>query len=311
MPADHAALLARAERALAGNSPVEAVRKVRSIIGPLNIPDSEAEAQSALEALRNGEAPTPQQLTALEIVVRLLRPVVLLRNGQLDDLPETTNRDLRPVELKDAWSKFQTIAKQYVGSVGRIEDARSRHVGTGFVVGAGLVATNRHVLAVLSSGAEVLAPGAGRIVFKQEYLATNSAADIAALVEVVAIHPVKDIVILRADTAARMPVAFVDGVPTAGANIVTIGFPGKDEANNPLFLTSVFDGKFGVKSAALGEVLDGTAASDIFHDCSTTQGNYGSPVFVVSTGQVTGIHRSGYFMYRNEAVSSAEIRALL
>lgn len=311
MPLDHAALLARAERALAGNSPVEAVRKVRAIIGPSIIPDSEAEAQRALEALRNGVAPTPQQLTALEVVVRLLRPVVLLQRGQLEDLPETADKDLRSAELKDAWSRFQNVARQLVGSVGRIEDGRNRHVGTGFVVGTGLVATNRHVLAVLSSGSDVIAPGAGRIVFKQEFPEANSAADVAALVEVAAIHPTKDIVVLRADTAGRTPVSFSDDVPPAGDNIVTIGFPGKDEANNPLFLAAVFDGKFGWKSAALGEVLDGTAASDIFHDCSTTQGNSGSPVFALATGKVTGIHRSGYFMFRNEAVSSAEIRALL
>jgi hypothetical protein len=311
MAAAHTALLARAERALAGQSPVDAVKKVRAIVGPLNIPDSEAEAQRALEALRDGNTPTPQQLAALEVVVRLLRPVVLLQNGQLADLPETDNRDLRPPELKDAWSTFQTVARPYVGSIGRIEDGRNRHVGTGFVVGAGLVATNRHVLAVLSSGSDAIGPGAGRIVFRQEYLGENSAADIAALVEVVAIHPSKDIVVLRADTAARTPVSFADDVPPEGGNVVTIGFPGKDEFNNPLFLAAVFDGKFGVKRAALGEVLDGTAAADIFHDCSTTQGNSGSPVFTLATGKVAGIHRSGYFMYRNEAVTAAEIRTLL
>lgn len=305
------ALLERARRALGANSPAEAVRKVRAIIGPRNIPNSELEAQHALEALQNGEIPTPQQLAALEIVVRLLRPVVLSINGALEDLPETENRDLRPPELKDAWSAFRITARQFVPSIGRIEDSQNRHVGTGFVVGAGLIATNRHVLAVLSSGSEALLSGATRIVFKQELGSSNAAADIAPIAEVVGVHPTKDIAILRADTGGRHPVTFADALPAAGANIATIGFPGKDEYNNPLFLTSVFDGKFGVKSAALGEILDGTAGTDIFHDCSTTQGNSGSPVFVVSTGQVAGIHRSGYFMYRNEAVSSAEIRTLI
>ena len=308
--ANYVKLLARAERALGRNSPVEAVSKVRSIIGPRNIPDSEAQAQRALEILRNGEVPTPQQLTALEIVVRLLRPVVLVRNGQIGDLPETTNQDLRSPELKDAWSVFQTITKQSVGSIGRIEDGGGRHVGTGFVVGEGRVATNRHVLAALSCGSDVLVPGGARIVFKQEYIETNSPVDVAALTEVVAVHPVKDVAILCAETGGRRPILFSDKVLPEGTNVVAIGFPGKDEINNPLFLTSVFGGKFGVKSAALGEVLDGSADSDIFHDCSTTQGNSGSPVFVLATGQVSGIHRSGYFMYRNEAVSSAEIRTL-
>ena len=55
----------------------DAVAKVRAIIGPANIPDSEPLAQSALDKLHNGDSPSAEELTALEIVVRLLRPVVL------------------------------------------------------------------------------------------------------------------------------------------------------------------------------------------------------------------------------------------
>ncbi|SPP92800.1 trypsin-like serine peptidase [Bradyrhizobium vignae] len=304
-------LLARAQRALGGNSPIEAVRKVRSIIGPREIPDSEAAAQEALKLLQDGQSPSPQQLAALEIVVRLLRPVVLSQGGVLQDLQETANRDLRPQELKDAWSSFRAAAGRYVGSIGRIEDGRNRHVGTGFVVGDGLIATNRHVLAVLSSGSDALAPGASRIVFKGEFASTDAQSDIVPIEGVAKVHPTRDIAIFRAATGGRPSVSFAADVPAAGASVVTIGFPGKDEYNNPLFLTSVFDGRFGVKSAALGELLDGTKASDIFHDCSTTQGNSGSPVFSIETGLVVGIHRSGYFMYRNEAVRSTEIQAVL
>lgn len=128
--------------------------------------------------------------------------------------------------------------------------------------------------------------------------------------EVVTVHPSRDIAILRVPTAKRPAVTFGTATPSTGSGIVTIGFPGKDELNNPLFLTSVFNGNFGVKSAALGEILEGSASSDLFHDCSTTQGNSGSPVFDITTAQVVGIHRSGYFMYRNEAVGSAEIQTL-
>lgn len=304
-------ILARAERALGGNTATDAVRKVRAIIGPLALPNSEAEAQSALETLRRGEMPTSTELVALEQVVRLLRPVVPIQDGKLSDLPETANRDLRPIPIKDGWSAFRTFADEFIGSIGRIEDARGRHVGTGFVVADGVVATNRHVLGVLSAGADVMPTGAGRIVFKQEYLRANTPADIVPLRDVVRIHSCKDLVLLGASTAGRRPIALSEQLPETGTNIVTIGFPGKDEVNNPLFLGSVFDGRFGVKSAALGEVLDGTTGNDIFHDSSTTQGNSGSPVFELSTGKALGIHRSGYFMYRNEAVASAEMLSLL
>jgi hypothetical protein len=153
-------LLQRAGRALGTNSPVEAVRKVRAIVGARHIPDSEVEAQKALEALQNGNIPTPAQITALEIVIRLMRPVMLSHGGALDDLPETANKDLQPTELKDAWSAFRDKIRPYIGSIGRIEGDRNVHVGTGFVVGNGLIATNRHVLAVLTNGSEALMAGA-------------------------------------------------------------------------------------------------------------------------------------------------------
>jgi hypothetical protein len=305
------ALLGRAQRALGHNSPVDAVRKVRAIVGARNIPNSELAAQQALEALRNGNIPTPAQVAALEIVIRLMRPVMLSRSGALDDLPETANNDLQPAELKDAWSVFRDKVRPFIGSIGRIEGNKNQHVGTGFVVGNGLIATNRHVLAVLTSGADVLNAGTARIVFKQEVGVTNPPEEVAGIAEVVNVHPKRDIAILRATTGQRPPLEFADALPGEGEAIATVGFPGKDENNNPLFLTSVFDGKFGVKSAALGEVLDGTEDPDIFHDCSTTQGNSGSPVFAVPSGKVAGIHRSGYFMYRNEAVAAGELRKLL
>lgn len=304
-------MLARADRALGNNSPVEAVKKVRAIIGPRNIPQSELEAQHALEALRRGEKPTPAQVAALEIVVRLMRPVVLSRDGMLGDLPETPNKDLQPTALKDAWSTFRTTVHPFIGSIGRIEDASNRHVGTGFVAGRDVIATNRHVLAVLSTGSEVLVPGSARIVFKQEFRARDQPSDIVAIEGVAAIHLTLDVVLLKIDAGGRQPVRFCSRLPAVGEAVATVGYPGNDEANNPLFLTSVFDGRFGVRSAAVGEALDGTAASNIFHDCSTTQGNSGSPVFLISTGEVAGIHRSGYFMYRNEAVSADEIGRLL
>ena len=300
-------MLDRAQRALGHNSPVDAVKKVRAIIGPRNIPDTEAQAQRALESLRNGEIPTPGQLTALELVVRLMRPVVFSRNGELEDLPETPNQDLRPHELKDAWTAFKALVRPYIGSIGRIEDSAGSPVGTGFVVGSNMIATNRHVLSVLTSGSEAFDPNSARIVFKQEIGQANREGDTVLIASVVKVHQTLDMVLLSAPIGARLPLLLSGVEPVPGERVATIGYPGKDEANNPLFLTSVFDGKFGVKRAAIGEVLDGTLNPSLIHDCSTTRGNSGSPVFLLSSGKVAGIHRSGYFMYRNDAVVASEL----
>ena len=98
----------RAARALGRQEVPEAVAKVRAIVGPVAIPASEADAQAAWEKLRQGAAPGPNELAALELVVRLLRPAPLSRAGALDDLPDQQGHNLYPAELKDAWSAFRT-----------------------------------------------------------------------------------------------------------------------------------------------------------------------------------------------------------
>jgi endonuclease G len=280
------------------------VRKVRSIVGSKNIPVSEEDARIAMQALLDGRPPTPGQVTALEMVIRLMRPVVLTSGGELGDLPETSNKDLQPETLKAAWSTFRRLVSPFLGSIGRIEDVKGQHVGTGFIVGKDLIATNRHVLGVLTAGGDVLAPAQSKICFKQERGVTNAKTDYASIDRVVGLHPRYDVALLACAVGDRIPVDLDLSMPARGTQVCTIGYPGEDKANNPLFLTPVFNGNFGVKSASLGEVLDGSEGADLFHDCSTTRGNSGSPVFALETGKVAGIHKSGFFMYRNEAITS-------
>jgi len=301
----------RASRALGTHPVAEALTKFRAIIGPATIPASEPVAQAALEKLHQGLVPTPEELAALEIVVRLLRPVVFSRNGALDDLPDSAGHNLYPPELKDAWSSFRQRVTDFVGSVGRVESREGNHVGTGFLVRPNLLATNRHVLGVLTFGSEVLAPGAARVVFKQEIGLTNQPADVVLIQSVAAIHHTLDMVLLTVAPQERRPVEIEPVRVTDGERVAVIGYPGDDPVNNPLFLASVFNGKFGVRRAALGEVLDGTESPVLFHDGSTTQGNSGSPIFSLNSARVAGIHRAGFFMYRNEAVDADHLRTFI
>ena len=304
-------LRARAARALGDHQVVDAVAKVKAIIGPSNIPASEPLAQAALDKLHNGEVPSAEELTALEIVVRLLRPVVVSRQSMLGDLPESPGHNLHPQELKDLWSTFRVKVAPLLYSIGRVELATGTHVGTGFLVADGLIATNRHVLGVLTLGSEVLAPGAARIVFKQEAQATNPPEHIVALEAVAAIHPKLDMVLLTLKKLGRPILEVDDTVLPDGARVAAVGYPANDPAHNPLFLSGVFQNKFGVKCAAVGEVLDGTESPALLHDCSTTQGNSGSPIFSLTSGRVAGIHRAGFFMYRNEAVDAGQLRQFI
>jgi len=120
-----------------------------------------------LDKLRQGEVPTADELVALEIIIRLLRPVVFTHDGVLDDLPDRADQNLQPQELKDLWSTFRDKVRPLVGSIGRVETKSGTHVGTGFLVAEGVLATNRHVLGILTFGAEVLAPGGARIVYNK------------------------------------------------------------------------------------------------------------------------------------------------
>ena len=43
----------------------------------------------------------------------------------------------QPEALQAAWSTFRRLVSPFLGSIGRIEDAKGQHVGTGFVVGTG------------------------------------------------------------------------------------------------------------------------------------------------------------------------------
>lgn len=301
----------RAVRALGNHRVDQAMAKIRAIIGPQNIPDSEALAQSALDKLHRGEVPPADELAALEIVVRLLRPVVFSHDSVLDDLPDRPDQNLQPQELKDLWSTFRNSVQPLVDSIGRIETKSGTHVGTGFLVAEKALATNRHVLGALTFGSEVLAPGAARVVFKQEDGRTNKPGDVVPIDEVIAIHPQLDMALLGVAKQGRVPLEIETSPVKEGDRVATIGYPGDDPLNNPLFLAGVFKGKFGVKRAALGEVLDGTEAPVLVHDCSTTQGNSGSPVFSIVSARVAAIHRAGFFMYRNEAVDAENLRKFI
>jgi hypothetical protein len=83
-----------------------------------------------------------------------------------------------------------------------------------------------------------------------------------------------------------------------------------DSGRNPLFVSSIFGNRFGVKRAAPGEVID-PGGQGFHHDCSTLGGNSGSPVVSLKTGQVVGVHRAGEFMYRNESVAGTGLGAFV
>lgn len=305
-------LLTRAEHTFADRPVEQAVATVRAIVGVPQVPASERAAQVALDKLRDGEEPTPAELAALELVIRLMRPAPLSSNGMLDPLPSAPGSNLYNPETVKLWNTFRQKVKNVLYSVGRIDrSADRRAIGTGFLVAPDLLVTNRHVLAELSYGAEVLQADQAVVRFKQELTSHELKTDTAKVLSVVAVHPRLDMALLRVEVVESREALPLDEREAAeNEEVAAIGYPFDDKARNPVFAGAIFQGRFGVKRAALGAVME-LEADSLFHDCSTLGGNSGSPIFSLRSARVVGVHCSGFFMYRNEAVAASHLKAFM
>jgi S1-C subfamily serine protease len=303
----HAALLERAQRALDGRSVDEAVAKVRAIVFKLPlVPDAETAAQAALNKLNAGEPPTAGELAALELVVRMMRPAPLSQRGVLEPLPSAPGSSTYNRALVELWDRFRAGVKPLMYSIGRLEDHGGDPQGTGFLVADDLLLTNRHVLAKLSNGVEELDDGQAVVRFNLEWGTPEPADSSAPIAGVAAVHDTLDMALLRVRLPQPRKPLELDGEPARRARpVAAVGYPFKDPTS-PLFVEAIFNGRYGVKRAAIGDVLD-VGDRRFFHDCSTLGGNSGSPVFSLDSGGVAGIHCSGVFNYRNEAIPAAEI----
>lgn len=300
-------LMLRADRAFAGRPVSEAVVKVRAIVGVPHIPDAEKAAQAAWDKLRTGKVPTAPELAALELVIRMMRPAPLSQKGELAPLPSAPGSTTYNADTAKAWDAFRAAVKPVLYSIGRLDrgDGPEPEVGTGFLVADDLVLTNRHVVSDLSMGADELDKGQAFITFYQEFGTTEPTPNRFPITGVVALHPNLELALLRVELPAPRPrPQFETGAVAKNTEVAAIGYPFKD-ARNPIFVEAVFGGRYGVKRAALGEIT-GVSPQRLFHDCSTLGGNSGSPVFSLASGRVVGVHYTGRFMYRNEAVNAAE-----
>jgi S1-C subfamily serine protease len=276
------------------------------------IPVSETAAQAALDKLRSNRRPTASELVALELVIRLLRPAPLTHGGRPDPLPRHEGASLLNPELMQRWTPFADAVEPYVYSVGRIDRAgggKDAAAGTGFLVREDLLLTNRHVVDALSLGTAALEPGQAVVSFYKEDELPDAEAPVP-IAGVAAVHPALDMALLALDPPQSRAVPPLASAPPApGATVVALGYPWQDRSS-PLFAPVIFGSRYGVKRAAVGEVT-ALHPDRLFHDCSTLGGNSGSPLFALDDAQVVGLHASGLFMYRNEAVPGADVASFV
>lgn len=284
-------------------------------LGPGNV----TAAESGLQKLAEDRAQeiTPNEMFGLEaIVLPKNRPVAFVRGESYDDL------DHPWVSLNDDVVKGRIAS--LLPLIGRVEVPSSPilpYAGTGFVVGQGLIATNRHVAQLFSQGLGLTIryrAGDATIDFKRQIDAPDD--DRAAYLSVRAvemIHPYWDMALLRVDdlpTDRMLRLSVKSPEELLDHNVVVIGYPARDERNDVALQDRIFNRIYNVKRLQPG-VIRARARIQSFentvnaltHDASTLGGNSGSAVIEIDTGEVVALHFAGEYLKANYAVPMHEL----
>ena len=275
-------------------------------------------AESGIKKLATHQTLTPTESFALEaIIIPDKRPVV---NIVEDDF--TVTQSMFSHYSSDISIKSRLI--KAIPSIGRIELPEHPSLpygGTGFIVGDGILMTNRHVAEIFSTGLGVknisFQSGAqAGVDFKQEH--GNSESHLFTVREVLMIHPYWDMALLSVEERFNLPspllLSQMDPEELEGQEIAVIGYPAFDFRNNAEVQDRVFSGVYNVKRLQPGKLTSrgeirsfGKMVDAVKHDSSTLGGNSGSAVIDVATGQVVALHFAGRYLEANYAVPSSEL----
>jgi endonuclease G, mitochondrial len=273
-------------------------------------------AVEAVDKLQRNEALTPEHVDAIEaIVLPKERPVVDVVDGTFE-APASPFQHFGDEPTRG-------IIQKAIPSIGRVELANHPslpYAGTGFVVGPGLLMTNRHVAEIFSIGLGVdelsFRPGSSAAVdFRRELDRPDSHPFTIARVAMV--HPYWDMSLLVVEGLADVPplqLATTAPADLVGTEVAVIGYPALDPRNNVDLQNRIFRGVFNVKRLAPGKLRPaedinsfGHDVSAATHDSSTLGGNSGSAVVDVTTGKVVGLHFAGRYLEANYAVPTHEL----
>jgi endonuclease G, mitochondrial len=268
--------------------------------------------------LDSGKDLTPNEQYLVEaIIIPDKRPALDIVDG-----------DCKPITHPD-WARetdpgIRQRLKQVIPSVGRVElpgHPTLPYAGTGFIVGDGLLMTNRHVAEIFAAGlgidAVTFKPGyAAGVDFKQER--GRTAKLFLKVVDVVMIHPYWDMALLRVEGlgAAQAPLILSvhNSKDLVGKDVAVIGYPAFDPRNDGAVQNKVFDGVYYVKRLQPGKLMArervksfGDQVLAAAHDSSTLGGNSGSAIFDVATGQVIALHFGGVYLKSNFGVPAFEL----
>lgn len=265
--------------------------------------ESGKKAICSIQAEGNNAKLTPAQEKGLEaIIVTIGRPALLIQDGHFD-------------KPKDPWADLEqhrSKIERIFPSVGRIEVSQHPtmdYAGTGFMVSDDIVMTNEHVANVFSR------KGSGQWTFRynssidfKEELGCPDSADFA-LTEVVGIHDVLDLALIRVSSISSKPpkplnIASKKPETTTDRKVFVVGYPARDLRNDPNSMKGIFWNIYDVKRLQPGlmrKYLMADSGKQFTHDCSTLGGNSGSCVVDLESCEVVGLHYWGKYLEENRA----------
>jgi endonuclease G, mitochondrial len=243
------------------------------------------------------------------------RPVVDVVNGTYDAPPAP----FKHLGSKAARANIQA-ALPAIGRVELPDHPSLPYGGTGFVVGDGLLMTNRHVAELFATGLgrEILAfiPGQSAAV---DFLRERDRPDslLFQIRSVSMVHPYWDMALLEVDGLTQVTPLSLSTAPPGDLRereVVVVGYPALDPRNAVDVQNRIFAGVFNVKRLQPGKLRDvesirsfGHSVAAVTHDSSTLGGNSGSAVVDVKTGEVVGLHFAGVYLEANYAVPAHEL----
>ena len=282
-------------------------------------PDDRMAVEGALAKLDAPERMDPREQDVLEaIIIPDKRPVIDIHN---DDY-EVAEQDW--VHLNGAAARAAILPA--IPAIGRLDipaHPAIPYAGTAFLVGDGLLMTNRHVAELFVAGLGrrglVFRPGlTGQMNFAQEQGRPGDT--YYEIDQALLIHPYWDMAIMRVrglPPAVKPLTLSRAGAPPAGPapDVVVIGYPAYDPRRNDVDVQRrVFHDLFNVKRLQPGKLLPrrgvesfGKTIEALTHDSSTLGGNSGSAVLDVASGQAVALHFGGRYLDANYGVPVADL----
>jgi endonuclease G len=273
-------------------------------------------ARETVGRLERGEALSPDDVaTTRAIILPNERPVVDVVGGSYATPPA-------PFEHLGEKAARATI-EAALKAIGRVElpgHPQIPYGGTGFVVGDGLLMTNRHVAELFASGLGrdelSFIPGQSAAV---DFLRERDRPDalLFQIHRVAMVHPYWDMALLVVDGLADIDALTLSTTPPGDLrmnDVAVVGYPALDPRNAVDVQNRIFDGHFNIKRLQPGKLRDiadirsfGHTVPAVTHDSSTLGGNSGSAVVDVKSGEVVGLHFAGQYLKANYAVPTHEL----